>query len=127
MSDALVTRAYDIQISGYAQAEKNLKTLTSLFTKMDQAKRKTDEQLKKAVEAGNVRAIEQLSAKVKQLEANLKTLDAQRKSSAKEVELLAKAEKLEAEARLTNTKAVILQDKEEERKAGNDAKRSRQA
>jgi hypothetical protein len=122
MADTLVTRAYDIKILGYQDALKNLQALTAAFTKMDETKRKTDEQLKKAIEAGNTKGIEALTLKVKELEKSLQDLDKTRERSAREVQLLASAEKLEAEAKLKNAQAnsvitasIIDQDKELDR------------
>jgi hypothetical protein len=113
MNEPIISRVYDLKVQGYDAALKNLNAITAAFTKMDETKRKTDEQLKKAVEAGNAAAIDKLVLKVKELEASLKNLDKQREQSAKEVELLAKAEKIEADTKLTNAKATTEQAKAE--------------
>lgn len=124
MNETLINRVYDVRVAGYDESLKNLKALTAAFNKMDETKRKTDEQLRKAVEAGNTAAVDKLTAKVKELETQLKKLDKARVESAKEVELLAKAEKLEADARLTNTKNIILQEKELDRQIALEEKRN---
>lgn len=119
---ALVSRIYDIKVTGYQDALKNLQALTAAFAKMDEVKRKTDEQLKQAVASGNTQAVEALTVKVKELETSLKNLDKQREKSAREVKLLAEAEKTKADAALKHAQAnkvitdsIIEQDKEIDR------------
>jgi tape measure domain-containing protein len=130
--EPIISRVYDLKIAGYDDAFAILQKITTAFKQMDETKRKTDEQLRKAVEVGNQAAIDKLTAKVKELETSLKSLDKQRQQSAKEVETLAKAEKLEAEAKLKNaqadrerTKSLIDQEKELDRQIDREDKANR--
>ncbi|RFM30029.1 phage tail tape measure protein [Deminuibacter soli] len=132
-NQSLVNRVYDIKVQGTESSLKNVQALTAAFNKLDQTKRKTDEQLQKAVAAGNAEAVSKLTARIAELETAMKNLDKQRQQSAKEAEILARAEKLSADAELQAAKAAAVrakslsdQDKELDRQIANQQRRNKQ-
>lgn len=134
--EPLISRVYDLKVSGYDDAIAKVSAMTKAFKGMDDTKKKLNEQLQKKIEVGDAKSIADLTAQIKALQLEMTNLSKKRESSAKEIALLAQAEKSEAEAKLVNikaerekTKSIIDQEKEidrliaqEEKKAKSDAR-----
>lgn len=126
MSEPLISRVYDLKISGYDESIKQVKALTAAFKAMDAQKEKLNQQLQSKLNIGDTEAVKLLTAEIKKLQTEMDALSKKKESSAKESALMAKAEKDLAAAELTRTKNIVDQNKESDRQTALQEKKSKQ-
>ena len=71
MSDPIISRIYDLKISGFDDSSAKLQAMTDAFEKMDAVKTKLNAKLQNKLDTGDSATIQQLTAKIKELEMEM--------------------------------------------------------
>lgn len=76
MSEPIISRVYSIQVSGFDDAEKKIKSLSDEFKKLDDIKSKLNEALAKKVVVGDVSGVKELTAQLKEQQKLIQQISA---------------------------------------------------